>query len=708
MSTEPQRIAILGGGVGAMTAAYWLTTLPDWQQRYRIDVYQMGWRLGGKGASGRNASQAARIQEHGLHIWFGFYDNAFATMQRVYAELGRPRGSALATWDEAFRPHDYVCLSEYIERAWRVWPVIMPRHPGTPGTVREERRIENALHALSEQLEAWLYALDTHWKAHHGQQLAASTGTRSKHAAELAPLAASRAANHAAQELARNGDAQSHAGELARLLRHLQELLHGALCWLPDPAAWPDELRRLCICVDLALAAAIGMLADGVLTHGFEAINAVEFRDWLAHHGALPMSIDSAPVRGFYDLVFAYRDGDPARPEIEAGTMLRGMLKVGFGYRGSIMYKMQAGMGDVVFAPVYELLRRRGVNFHFFHKVLALEPDAAGDRLTRIELQQQVALRGQEYQPLVEVKGLPCWPAAPLSDQIEPAQAELLARHDIDLESHWSPWPQVYREAFGRELPRQVLQDGKDFDQVIFGLSVASLAEVAPGLLAYSSALAACSAQIKTVATQAYQIWLHQDLAGMGWEHPGADGQRPVLSGFTEPFDTWASMDQLPGRESWPVESKPCNISYFCNAFPQAAYPPAEDHGFPQRCAARVKQAATAQLAQNIDALWTAAGDGFPWRWLVDPEGRDGAARFNAQYWRVNVDPSERYVMSATDTSRFRLRTGDSGFANLLLAGDWLKTGLDAGCVEAAVMSGMQVSRALCGAPRSIAGEDGW
>ena len=43
-----QKIAILGGGVGAMTAAWSLTSVPDWQDRYEITVYQMGWRLGGR------------------------------------------------------------------------------------------------------------------------------------------------------------------------------------------------------------------------------------------------------------------------------------------------------------------------------------------------------------------------------------------------------------------------------------------------------------------------------------------------------------------------------------------------------------------------------------------------------------------------------------------------------------------------------------
>src|SRR5205823_3375511 len=86
---EPKRkIAILGGGMGAMTAAFELTDRPGWQNHYDITVYQMGWRLGGKCASGRNLDPqlGKRIEEHGVHVWFGFYDNAFRMIKKCYAE----------------------------------------------------------------------------------------------------------------------------------------------------------------------------------------------------------------------------------------------------------------------------------------------------------------------------------------------------------------------------------------------------------------------------------------------------------------------------------------------------------------------------------------------------------------------------------------------------------------------------------------------
>ena len=84
-----QKVAVLGGGVGAMTTAFYLSSFQGWREKYDITVYQLGWRLGGKCDSGRNQAEHDRIEEHGLHMFFGFYDNAFATMQRLYGELGR-------------------------------------------------------------------------------------------------------------------------------------------------------------------------------------------------------------------------------------------------------------------------------------------------------------------------------------------------------------------------------------------------------------------------------------------------------------------------------------------------------------------------------------------------------------------------------------------------------------------------------------------
>ena len=54
-----------------------------------------------------------------------------------------------------------------------------------------------------------------------------------------------------------------------------------------------------------------------------------------------------------------------------------------------------------------------------------------------------------------------------------------------------------------------------------------------------------------------------------------------------------------------------------------------------------------------------------------------------------------RNVLSLPGTARFRLRPGDSGFTNLVLAGDWTRSGLNAGCIESATISGREAADAL-------------
>ena len=84
MSTpERRRVAILGGGAGAMTGAYYLSCTPERRARFDVTVYQMGWRLGGKGANGRRADAADRIEEHGLHVWGGSTTTHFARCARA-------------------------------------------------------------------------------------------------------------------------------------------------------------------------------------------------------------------------------------------------------------------------------------------------------------------------------------------------------------------------------------------------------------------------------------------------------------------------------------------------------------------------------------------------------------------------------------------------------------------------------------------------
>jgi uncharacterized protein with NAD-binding domain and iron-sulfur cluster len=683
---QVQKVAILGGGAGSLAAAFYLTDQPGWQERYEVTVYQQGWRLGGKGASGRNARLGQRIEEHGLHIWCGFYANAFAMIRKVYDGLERTPGTPLATWDEAFRPQDYISLAEQVGQRWVPWQFVLPRRPGEPGTG-------------SEPVTPWQLALEAvAWlRRWHSELRASSPQAASPEAG--APFDALLALAHALP-----ADARDHTDRDKELL---ERALQRAERRVREPgvvaAGADDEARRALIALNIGVTLFKGMLADGVFTRGFDVINDEDLRTWLARHGGdLELCVNSAPVMAIYSLLFAFEDGDPAHPNIEAGTALRWMMRLGFAYRGSAMYRMQAGMGDAVFAPLYQLLSARGVRFEFFHRVEELAPE--GDGVGSIRMSLQASLKGGTYDPLVTVKDLPCWPSEPDYGQLDPAQAALLQEHGVDLESWWSDWPALYREAFGQPLPSRTLRRGIDFDHVISGLPVDALAAVAPHLVEASAALRAATGKLRTVATQAYQLWLDRDVAALGWTYqPG--GQETILTNFSVPYDTWAPMSQVLPREDWPAGATPASVHYFCGALAQAAWPPQSDSGYPARAAALAKANAVEQLERRIGALWPAAAEGMPWQWLVDPANGSGPARFDRQYWRANVDPSERYVLSVTGSSASRPVSAGSGFANLFLAGDWLRTGMDSGCVEAAVMGGMQAARAICGYPEKIEGD---
>ena len=133
------KVAVLGGGVGAVTAAFELTD-PKLGGKYDVTVYQMGWRLGGKGASGRNAAEHDRIEEHGLHIWFGFYENTFRAMRACYEALDRGAEVPIRTVDDAFHPAARFGVTESRLDRWTSWVNWFPENDKVPGTMAPGER----------------------------------------------------------------------------------------------------------------------------------------------------------------------------------------------------------------------------------------------------------------------------------------------------------------------------------------------------------------------------------------------------------------------------------------------------------------------------------------------------------------------------------------------------------------------------------------
>ncbi|MEO6794519.1 MAG: FAD-dependent oxidoreductase, partial [Mycobacterium sp.] len=147
------RVAILGGGMAGLSAA-WRLSEPEWRDRFdSITVYQRGWRLGGKGASSRGAH--GRIEEHGLHLWLGSYQNAFGLLRECYAELDRAAtdpAAPITTWDQALIPADNVGLADRLGSDWLIWLGTFTRTDGLPGepdsTGAEMTAVEFTVRAL--------------------------------------------------------------------------------------------------------------------------------------------------------------------------------------------------------------------------------------------------------------------------------------------------------------------------------------------------------------------------------------------------------------------------------------------------------------------------------------------------------------------------------------------------------------------------------
>jgi uncharacterized protein with NAD-binding domain and iron-sulfur cluster len=157
-------------------------------------------------------------------------------------------------------------------------------------------------------------------------------------------------------------------------------------------------------------------------------------------------------------------------------------------------------------------------------------------------------------------------------------------------------------------------------------------------------------------------------------------------------------MGHLLPLEDWPAADQPRAIAYFCSTLaPNPTSPGAVDPGAEHSA---VRERARHFLDRHIGLLWPGAADseGFRWELLCNgsPAGApDGSPGLDHQYWRANVDPSDLYVQSLPGTDRYRIRPGDTGFDNLVIAGDWTDCGLNAGCIEAATRSGRLAAAAV-------------
>jgi len=694
-----QRIAVLGGGVGALSAAFYMTEQPGWADKYEITVYQQGWRLGGKCASGHDMREGYghRIYEHGLHIFGGFYYQAFDLLRRAYKALDRPNGHPnQGVWD-AFTPEDGVGLVDNSPEAAvdPVWYLDFPPNFEVPGDDLKMATVADSITALVTRLI-------------HLTPVNAGTypdGSVSPHPASGgSPL-------HQALDLLKN--------YFANLKEEIQEResqfmldtsirlmeLHAKLVGAQPTAGSDLTITRALLAIFLVQTIVQGVIVDEVARKGYDSLDIYELSEWL-YKNALVVAqkfpewgdpakraqqlIDWTPISSAYDYVFGYGDGgDETKRTFAAGTALRSFMLLTVGYRGHFFWKMKGAMGDVVIAPLYLALLARGVKFEFFSRITSVNPDPLANIIGSIDYVQQAQIKNPGgYAPLIDVPlpgwqlPLEGWPAEPLWGQIVDGD-KLAAQHrDFEADTNDAPGPgDVHKK----------LVNGVDFDKVILGISVGGVKQVCASFPARlpASNWGPMFDTLTLTRTCAMQLWFKRTVDDLGCKVPDR-----TLAGADQPYSAWADMSHLLSRETWRGAERPLGIVYLCGQIP------GPENGAAANAKARI--AADKWLGASSAFYWprsTAANSayGLDPSLLFDPEPIAGGDPLDRQYIRANTNPSDLYVQSPKNSVYTRMDADQSGFANLFLAGDWTLNGLNAGAAEAAAKSGARCALAIFG-----------
>ncbi len=712
-----KKIAVLGGGIGALSAVFHLTEEPGWADHYDITVYQPGWRLGGKCASGRDMrpGYGNRIYEHGLHLFAGFYHHAFDLMTRAYTALDRPQGHPNRTVWDAFTGLDEVTLLEAHKAAdgsvsYEPWYINLEPNDLKPGEATSSPTIAQLLLEMVGQLIKYqppngLFSGPKQPFVRHDDDIEVLPPEREaqsplEEAFDLVKGWIDRIERKAIEEVAEIGAEILMRTVVKRIEDHLRAV--GASDPTPGGSQMVFNFLNIAFLVQTIVQ---GVLADDVLLKGWDSIDDEELSAWLYRH-AVTVSrdfkhdndpyaraqalIDWSPIRAIYDYVFGYRNGDPNQRAVAAGTGMRGLLKLALNYRGHFFYMMRGGMGDVVIAPLYLVLKQRGVRFNFFHRVTALRPTADRMMIDRIEILEQAKIKSGDYNPLIDApvegwdQGIEAWPAEPLWNQLVDGDA----LRGTDFEYAREPVPPA---------PNTMLVRGVDFDEVVLGIPIGALHSLCADLAEQRNRWKSMLAKIETCPTLALQLWFRRTTDDLG----AVAGR--TMTAMPQPFSTWCDVTHVLTREQWRGDQRPLSVAYFCGQIPPEIV--RDD-----TARAEVGRAAQSYLQAHGATFWprampTGADHGLDPDLLFDPEHRAGAARFEGQYWRANIDPSELYVLSVPGSTQARLRADQSGYDNLFLCGDWTRNGLNAGAAEAAAMSGLQCANAMRGLHGPVLGE---
>jgi uncharacterized protein with NAD-binding domain and iron-sulfur cluster len=641
-----RRVIIVGAGLGGLSAAWHLTRTR--RNDVQVVVYEASWLPGGKAASGRAEPEPSdgsphRVEEHGLHMLFGSYRETWHLLRECYRDLLRfdPPSRAFRRIEQAFAAQQRIVFDERNAtgaslRHWTFCPArqLNPVNDDIGLISRIPARVVDASRSLS------------------------TTSSRM-----FGPTARS-------FEISRQlAETQLLARDTLPMRDWTKKL--APLCVNPRPGSLALSRPRLAVSQVLALATSarrMGELIDlgfaildgtrqlaqqctcrqkGRVCDCLDSLNNTDLRRWLQDQDWDERN--DAIVRGFYAGLFA-RAG-----ELAAGVGLRAVLRVFFDYPDALVYRMQSGMGEVVVAPLYRALRKHNVEFHFLKRLTNLE--VGGDRVTTLHFEKLGDLQPGyvPYKTKQTLHGeLDYFPSTPPPEaRLPPPRAGELHRMHCRLPTdHGAP---------------EVIELGRE-DCVILAIPPKALNRVASALKqegAWEAFLEGATAtQSRPIASA--QIW---------WKDRGGPGQRiagSVAAGHQLPFDVWADMSHVLSYEGVPHDA--IELDYLCGCRP------GDSEATQDAELQRVEAAVDEWLAKEGTYMIGRSFD---------------KSREAARYIAASLEPSDEYVLSLPNTIAHRIHPADTGFTNLRVAGDWVKNGIDCGCVESAVVGGRMAAESI-------------
>jgi hypothetical protein len=385
--------------------------------------------------------------------------------------------------------------------------------------------------------------------------------------------------------------------------------------------------------------------------------------------------------------------------KLAAGVGLRWYVLVGFLYRGYPAWDFRGACPETIIAPMYLALQRLGARVHFFHRVtrLRVEGDDVNRRLAAIDFDVQATVKAgsDAYVPFLPSRpGELAWPLHPLYEQLEEGEA----LRGVDLENVWAEW---------RAPARKQLRQGEDFDACVLALPLGALPAIAGDLVDPSSPARAepwvrMFEGIEVTRAHSAQLWLRRPAEEL-FSYPVG-----LLTGFAAPEPSLGDFSHLLPREGWgDGPEAPKFLAYHTGAdvalpLAEATRPRTAD--WPAQVNHAWRERFAEWLREHYRDLYDRAPESFDafLELLVAPPDAKGLDRLWAQYFHMAVQPSDLYILSQPGATQLRLRPSESWVEHLVLCGDWTRTDLNCGCVEAATQSGMLASRVLSNEPTYV------